>query len=67
MQCLSTVTKLIFFRFLDQLNEVVSAVSFLKLLNFPFLICMTGFQMTQVSLKGCIVSLLVESSCIGTE
>jgi hypothetical protein len=65
MQCLNTVTKFIFCRFLDRLNEVVSAVSFLKLLNFPFLICMTAFQMTQVSLNKCLVSLLVEIPYIG--
>jgi len=31
------------------LNEVLSVATFLKIVNVPFLICMTGFQMTQVT------------------
>ncbi|XP_023723775.1 odorant receptor 85b isoform X1 [Cryptotermes secundus] len=34
-------------RFVDHLNKIVSLVTFLKVLNFPLLLCMTGFQMMQ--------------------
>jgi hypothetical protein len=37
-------------RFVEHLNEMVSLATFLKILNFPLLLCMTGFQMTQVKL-----------------
>ncbi|XP_023723768.1 uncharacterized protein LOC111873350 isoform X2 [Cryptotermes secundus] len=33
--------------FVDHLNKIVSLVTFLKVLNFPLLLCMTGFQMMQ--------------------
>ncbi|PNF19668.1 hypothetical protein B7P43_G16859, partial [Cryptotermes secundus] len=33
--------------FVDHLNKIVSLATFLKVLNFPLLLCMTGFQMVQ--------------------
>jgi hypothetical protein len=45
-----TVTIFISFRFVESLNEILSTVTFLKILTFPILLCMNRFQMMQVNL-----------------
>jgi hypothetical protein len=46
----NTVTIFISCSFVDYLNKTLSVITFFKVLTFPFLLCMTGFQMVQVTL-----------------